>query len=81
MSLLYKEINELLVVETEGATVEPYEEGSLWAQRTDARDMLSAIILYESDVVLYVGKHCLSPFFSLAEGGNGGDGSKQGRFV
>ena len=31
MSLLYKGVNELLVVGPEGATVEPYEEGGLWA--------------------------------------------------
>lgn len=63
------------------SAVEPDQEGSLWAQRTDARDMLSAIVLYESDVVLYVGKHRLSPFFSLAESGDGGDRSEEGWLI
>ena len=61
--------------------VEPYEEGSLWTQRANARNMLAAVILYESDVVLYVGKHCLSPFFSLAESGDGGDWGEEGWLI
>ena len=44
MSLLYKEINELLVVETEGATVEPYEEGSLWAPWLYLWNILAAVV-------------------------------------
>ena len=61
--------------------VEPYEEGSLWTQRTNARNMLAAVILYESDIVLNIGKHLLSPFLTLAESGDGGDWSEEGWLI
>ena len=44
MSLLYKEINELLVVETKVATVEPYEEGGLWAPWLYLWNILAAVV-------------------------------------
>lgn len=67
--------------EMQVSAVEPDQEGSLWAQRTNARNMLAAVILYESDVVFYVGKHLLSPFLTLAESGDGGDWSEEGWLI
>ena len=54
MSLLYKEINELLVVEAEGATVEPYEEGGLWAPW-----------LYLWNILATEVQHFLAPLFAF----------------
>ena len=55
MSLLYKEINELLVVEAEGATVEPYEEGGLWAPWLYLWNILAAVV---NDIVDVPSMYC-----------------------
>ena len=67
--------------EMQVSAVEPDQEGSLWAQRTNAWNVLAAVILYESDVVFYVGKHLLSPFLTLAECSDGGDRSEEGWLI
>ena len=63
------------------SAVEPDQEGSLWAQRTNAWNVLAAVIFYKSDVVFYVGKHLLSPFLTLAESSDGGDRSEEGWLI
>ena len=44
MGLLYKEVNELLVVEPEVAAVEPYEERCLWAPWLYLWNILAAVV-------------------------------------
>ena len=65
MSLLYKEINELLVVEAEGATVEPYEEGGLWAPWLYLWNIIAAVVNDIVDVALDVLQHFLAPLFAF----------------
>ena len=67
--------------EMQVSAVEPDQEGSLWTQRTNARNVLAAVILYESDVVFNVGKHLLSPFLTLAESSDGGDRGEEGWLI
>ena len=75
MSLLYKEVNELLMVETEGATVEPYEEGGLWAPWLYLWNILAAVVNDIVDVALDVLKHFLAPLFAFGrESRKGGEG-------
>ena len=65
MSLLYKEVNELLVVETKGATVEPHEEGGLWAPWLYLWNIIAAVVNDIVDVVLDVLQHFLAPLFAF----------------
>ena len=65
MGLLYKEVNEWLVVETEGATVEPYEEGGLWAPWLYQWNILAAVVNDIVDVALNVLQHFLAPLFAF----------------
>ena len=65
MSLLYKEVNELLVVETKGATVEPYEEGGLWAPWLYLWNIIAAVVNDIVDVALDVLQHFLAPLFAF----------------
>ena len=75
MSLLYKEINELLMVEAEGATVEPYEERCLWAPWLYLWNIIAAVVNDIVDVALDVLQHFLAPLFAFGresrKGGNG----------
>ena len=82
MSLLYKEINELLVVETEGATVEPYEEGGLWAPWLYLWNILAAVVNDIVDVALDVLQHFLAPLFAFGrESRKGGNGREDMRLI
>ena len=65
MSLLYKEVNELLMVELEGATVEPHEEGGLWAPWLYLWNIIAAVVNDIVDVVLDVLQHFLAPLFAF----------------
>ena len=51
---LDEEVNELLVVETEVAAVEPYEEGGLRAPWFYLRNILAAVVHYEVDVAFNI---------------------------
>ena len=62
---LDEEVNELLVVEAEGAAVEPYEEGGLRAPWLDLGDILAAVVDDKVDVAFDVAQHLLAPLLSL----------------
>lgn len=67
MSLVDKKVKQLFMVEMQIPTVEPSQEGSLRTQRTDARNMLPAEILYETDVFFNISKHLLAILLSMTE--------------
>ena len=79
---LDEEVNELLVVEAEGAAVEPYEEGGLRAPWLDLGDILAAVVDDKVDVAFDVAQHLLAPLLSLGgECRKGGYGREDMRFV
>lgn len=81
MGLVDEEVQEGVMGEMEIPAVEPYEEAGLWAQRTDAGDILTAVVLHEADVILEIGDKFPSPRLSMAVGGDGGDGCEEIRLV
>ena len=57
---LDEEVNQLLVVEAEVATVEPYEEGGLRAPWFYLRNILAAVVDDKVDVAFDVAQHLLA---------------------
>ena len=52
--LVDKKVDECVVVKTERAAVEPYEERGLGTQRTDGGQMLATVVDYIVDIVLHL---------------------------
>ena len=65
------------MAEAQLAAVEPYQERGLRPPRTDAGDVVAAIILYKAHIILHVSQHGLAPRLTLLIGRNGSDGGKQ----
>lgn len=67
MRAVYKEMIELSVIEVELPAIEPYQERSLRAQRTDERQVFAAVSFHKQYVFFHIAEHFPSPCFPVAE--------------
>ena len=67
--------------EMQVTAVEPNQEGSLRTQRTDARDMLTAEVFHETNVVLDIRQHLLTVILAMTEGCYRGNRSEKRRLA
>ena len=81
VSLVDEEVKELVVVKMQVTAVEPYQEGSLWAKRSNAWDMPTTEILHKLNVLFDVSQHLLAPFLTLTESGDSSDRCEERRLI
>lgn len=81
VGLVDEEVEKGIVVKSQTAAVEPYQETGLRTDGVDSWNIVMTIFLDKTDVVLDISQHFLAPLLTMAEGRDGGDMGKDMRFV
>lgn len=81
VGLVDEEVEKGIVVKSQTAAVEPYQEAGLRTDGVDSWNIVMTIFLDKADVVLDISQHFLAPLLTMAEGRDGGDMRENMRLI